>query len=792
MLVIWTKTPASAVYDALSQVLAKHTDLTITVNNNTDTLPNLEGVTALFCLGGETVATLANLGIIPKNRSMTSLRGSVISLGDASCKAMVSYNPSISAVDYGWYVNLLCDAGSVIRLAKTGTITPTYGDYKYVPDFTNFIKEADALYESTGKPVPIALDLETLGLDPYCKPSLQHPGAYVVSIQVSHTVGKSDMFYFTSRNHEETVLKILDSTVRQQLSYILTNPNYKMVGANLKYDLNWLWVRAGLNCTNFTFDTTLVGSLLDENRSNGLDVHCKIYAPELGGYSDAFDATVDKSRMDLVPKDKLLLYAGGDSDATLRVHHAQKSLLLQDNALTGFYVNILHPASRAFEQIEQGGMFVDVDAYKELASDLDTEMLNLTKAARSIVGGRIWAKHSDADKVGGMNLGKASFINDFMFSPMGLNLKPKMFTEKSKAPSSAMEHLLMFKDVPEAQAFVSLLEEFGSAAKTQSTYVTGFLKHLRSDGKFHPSYYLHAAGKGGDGDGEGGTNTGRLSAKDPAFQTIPKHTKWAKPLRRCYIAPPGHVVVERDYSQGELKVVACIANERNMIKAYLEGKDLHALTGGGVAGYTYEQMMELKISNPDLYDLVRQSGKPANFGLLYGMGAEGFMIYAYNNYGVKLTLQQAEKIRFDFLNVLYPGLVTYHTKYKAFAHKHGFVRSPLGRIRHLPLINSVNSSVRSTAERQSINSPVQGTLSDMLIWTLSIEHKLGYTDDMPCFGDTHDAAYNYCPEDKVDIYVPRGMAVMENLPFEKVNWNPQLKFTADAKVGINMADLKKL
>ena len=876
------------------------------------------------------------------------------------------------------------------------------------------------------------------------------------------------------------------------MAWILTTPMIKMKGANLKYDLHWLSQRGNMYCTNFVFDTTLVGSLLDENRSNGLDVHAKIYAPALGSYSDEFDKTVDKSRMDLVSKADLLPYAGGDADATLQVAAAQKAELIKDPALTSFYVNILHPAARAFEKVEQGGVCVDPDAYAELEADLNTELSTLVNQAKSILGGRLVAKHMDLDKIEGLNLGKASLLKDFMFTTSGLNLKPKMKTEKSGEPSTAMEHLLMFEDVPEAKAFVSLLKDYASASKTLQTYVIGFQKHLRSDGRYHPSYWFFAGNKD---EGDGGTNcmpagelvltdrgylpvqqvkpgykvlthegrpqevthvvnngvvpivkvvlknglslrttanhayrigdgwvqakdlvpgmnavvhsnpeiwksingwedfevstwgrvfnkksgrmltqyskgkwghlkvclyrngaqkrgldrkdftvhtlvadafqtvnpdleirhkngfawdntienlgrgtskenredavehgsmvrryngqakltdeavafiratpvatrkggitnkqlaqefgvcerliravrsgrrwatqelkekkatfrevqivsiewqapeptygltvaidcshvtggvvthnTGRLSCKDPAFQTVPKHTKWAKRLRKCYIAPPGFLVMERDYSQGELKIVACVANEPTMLASYQQGLDLHVVTGGNFAGFSYDEMMAMKKTDKDAFDKIRQLAKAGNFGLLYGMGEEGFMVYAISNYGVKdFTLAAAADFRNRFFQT-YPGLLTYHATYKAFAKKHKYVRSPLGRIRHLPLIDSFNSQVRSGAERQSINSPIQSCLSDLMLWSMALEDKAGLTEACPAFGAIHDAAYNYVPEEQVDLYVPEHLEIMENLPFHLVGWEPQLKFTADAKVGKNMSDLKE-
>jgi hypothetical protein len=273
--------------------------------------------------------------------------------------------------------------------------------------------------------------------------------------------------------------------------------------------------------------------------------------------------------------------------------------------------------------------------------------------------------------------------------------------------------------------------------------------------------------------------------------TIPKHGKWGKRIRRVFIAPPGYLIVETDYSQGELRVVACIANELNMLQAYKDGLDLHVVTSGTVAGYTYAEMMELSKSNPELYESIRQLGKAGNFGLVYGMGVDGFIVYARNNYGVELPWTKADEFRTGFFNT-YPALIDYHKQYKALARKHGQVVSPLGRIRHLPLVNSDRQDVRAKAERQAINSPVQGCLSDMMIWAIAEQQRMGWQKQSPCFGSIHDAGYYYVPEDNAEFYAKRIVEVMENLPFHEVGWAPQLKFPADAKIGPNMADLKKL
>lgn len=740
------------------------------------------------------------MGVAPKNRVVDSMRGQVLWL-PSGFPVMVSYHPFVSDIDHNKFVSLLTDTGMVARLAASGSLDAKLGEYRYVNNFDDICARIKEKYAQTNKPVPVALDLETIGLDEHRLPDPKtgHPGAYIVTIQLTVDAGKADVLRFGSRFEEEVRLASFD--LAAQISWLLSSPMITLRGANLKFDLRWLFARAGFTCTNFKFDTTLVGSLLDENRSNGLDIHAKIYVPSLGGYSDEFDNSVDKSRMDLVPPERLLPYAGGDTDACLQVSEVMKTELMKDQKLTGFYVNILHPAARAFEVVERGGVYVDRDKFRALEADLNTEAIKLVHAAKKIFGGLLVAKHADPDKAGGMNITKPSLLKEYLFSKAGLNLKPLMFTAKPDKdgrpnPSTSMDHINLFKDVEEASELVELLRDYGAMQKTLGTYVTGFLQCLRSDGKLHPSYWFFV----GDRDaGEGGAGTGRLSAKDPAYQTIPKHTKWAKRLRECYPAPPGYLMLERDYSQGELRVIACIAGETNMIKAYREGIDLHAMTAGKFRGYSYEEMLKLKFSkNPadnELYDEIRQLGKAGNFGKIYGMGVEGFMEYAWLNYGVRLTIQESEDFDHSFFGN-YPILRTYHKDQKAFVKQYGYVRSPLGRIRHLPLINSKDQGIRAKVERQAINSPTQATLSDMMLWAFAesqIQLDNWYEQGliMP-FAAVHDAGYDYVAEDRAMEIAQRQTEIMQNLPFHKVGWAPQLEFIADAKLGRDMAHLDKV
>jgi DNA polymerase I-like protein with 3'-5' exonuclease and polymerase domains len=779
MIYLWTKDEASQLKKNLG-LLVRQSELAHKVFPHVDQLPPAGPGDLVFAMGGGPLETLAKSGIVPKNRTISSLRGQPFDL-PGGAKVLVSYSAAIMDTDYECYVFMLIDLRGALRYAAIGSMKPALGVYRYVSDFSEAIAGIKKKHKRTGKPVVVALDTETLSNDPY------NPLAYIISVQVCYEEGKADLVFF--ENREASLNFNGELWLRKQIEYLLTAQDEVLLRiANGKYDLNWLAEKWGmLECTTFRMDTTIVGSLLDENRSNSLNVHAKIYTP-LGGYDDELNRKHDKSRMDLVPRDEFKDYAGGDADACYRVSERLYSAVLEEDRLARFYVKVLHPAARAYETVERVGWHVDHAYYEHLSDELECEVARLEIQGREILGGRLVAKHQVE---GALNLTKASLVTDFMFGVGGLGLKAKMETPKSKKPSTSMDHLRMFKDHPTAGPFVALLEEYSGVAKTYNTYVVGFRKHLRADGKFHPSYFLFS-GSDDYTDDEGGAVTGRLSVKDPAIQTIPKHTKWAKKLRRVFIAPPGYLILSNDFAQGELKIAACLSNEENMIAAYLRGIDLHAVTAAELAGYKLNDFMNLKALDPAKFEAIRQLGKAGNFGLIYGMGPTGFQSYAYWTYGVTLTLEEATNHHSRFLYKLYPGLVKWHEKQRGLAHKYRQVVSPLGRIRHLPLISSTFREVASKQERRAINSPVQATLSDMSLWATALLWQMGALAKAPTFGMVHDQNLRYVPEDNWEFYVKQSVGVMENLPFEKLGWTPQLRFTVDSEIGPNLGDLKKL
>ena len=743
------------------------------------------GEVVLVC-GMKPLEQLRAAGLAPKNRTLTSMREMPIRLQGAGCY-MTTYDPFTVNSEPDKKDVIDWDVRLAIRLMTTGGLLPVIGEYQWVNSYQPMIDRIEAKFAITGKAVDVAADTETMTFYPWYKDK------DLISISFTDSPGMADVLYLGPL----TAPVAFDPSINlfEQVKWLMTTSKVKLRLSNGKYDMIWIAEKWGIECTNFKFDNMLVGSLLDENRSNGLNLHAKIFT-NFGGYDDALNTKYDKGQMEKVPLHDLLPYAGGDTDAAFQVADIFRDQLLGDPPLANFYVTILHPAARAFEKLERRGVLVDQAKYKELGHELEGVIDKSQTMALSLLPNRMTIKYRDRilDQVANDKSPLLpSILKDYFFSPMGLNLKPKEFTAKTKEPSMAKSHLRQFADVPEAAFMLAALTEMDSAAKMLSTFVHGFLKHLRPDGRLHPTYFLAHGEYDSHDDDDSGTVTGRLSAKGPAIQTLVKKNKWAKKLRACYPAPPGKAVLSVDYSQGELKVVACIANEEKMLDAYLKGLDLHAVTGAKLGGVSLEEFLPWQSSEDAklsaLYDKYRSNAKPANFGLIFGMGPPGFQAYAWANYGLKLSDSEAQAIHSAFFE-MYPGLLDYHDHQKKLVKINKMVRSPLGRIRHLPMIEAWDREIKSRAERQSINSPVQSTLTDMMCWSIAfIEASLPQVETVAMI---HDALIAYVPEQEVHQCAVQISEIMSNLPFETVGWKPQLKFTVDAEAGLTLGSLKKV
>lgn len=754
--------------------------------NELDPIPVPKKGQIILAMGGKPVKALQSARVLPGNLSILRLRGQAWRQKSGGYY-MVTNDPFTVQVEPMAVGDIQWDVRLASRLLTTGTLKPKVGNYRYVTGYQKVVDWVKRQADKTGSKVMITEDLETLGLDPW------NPEGYIVSISFTVKIGTAHIMPFHSPNPPS-------DRILRQIEWLENADEVSLGGANLKYDNLWKKVVWGLNWPkSFKFDTLLGGSLCNENRRNGLNTHAKIYTG-MGGYDDSFNANHDKARMDLVLKgypDDFRDYSGGDTDSCAQARIPIVEEIRSDPWLSDFYTTILHPASRVFEKIEYEGITVDSEALLKVGDICDEEAAKAHTEMYALVPQFIVKKHSG--KTGDRLKFTPNVLKEIFFGSRGWKLKPQVVTDKTKEPSTSVDgHLKRFADHPQAGKFLQALKRKNKAEKIKSSYVKGFLDHLRSDGKFHPTFSLHVGSIYESAkEDDGGTVTGRTAAKYPHVQTLPKRWKpgdynWPDALRACYPAPPGYLIGEIDYSQGELKIHAMLANEPTMLQLFREGKDMHLLTGCRSEGITYEQGLLLEESNPKLYKRIRYGAKAQNFGLIYLQTPPGFQNYAYREWDLDYSLMQCEEIHESFFS-LYTKLKKYAVARQNEAREEGMVRSPLGRIRHLPLATSKDRRAQSKALRQAVNSPTQSVLSDLGLWSMAIADQEGLIDQgLRIFNFVHDAVQFYFPDTSKGFDLVNRMGyIMENLPFHEIcDWEPELKMTVDAEIGPVLNQLK--
>ena len=688
----------------------------------------------------------------------------------------VLFNPE-RILDVIWDIKL------AKRLQDTGEVLPKMGSYKYVKSIRPVIDEAIKRFDRRGSRTPIAIDLETMGLNPFDEEKK------IVTLQLAIDEGRAYCVYTLDSYFDDNTNQ---GNFLQEVDDLLNNPKITIRGANLKFDLLWIRMKWHILCSNFRMDTMLVGTLLNESRSNSLKWHAKEYT-DLGGYEKGLES-YDIGNIQNVPKDVLLPYAAGDADVTLRVSNKMVKELEQDRKLFALYNRILHPASRVFEEIEYRGVYVDKDKFVALEKEFGEEMAKCEEVIKR-EGSSTILKAFKADVYCSLALQKGEFIRRLLFTPEGAGLEPKYVTKNTREVTTATQHLKMFLDNKKVAPLIEAIIEWKKLDKVLKTYVQGFMKYLQSDGRFHPSYSLgRVYNDPGQQGAKGGTVSGRLTATAPAIQTLPKHSDLAKKLRKAFIAPAGFTMFEADFSQAELRIVCCLANEKKMIDAYLKGIDLHKRTGAIISGVSVKQQEEWAASADKEKQAkakhIRQSAKSCNFGAVYGISPEGFKALAKASYGVEMTLAEAKETLKRFFDA-YSGLKTWQHKVIMQARKDRFVVNPFGRKRRLSRINSSDKSIRGAVERQAVNSPVQSALTELTNWAL-VEIQKRMKAQVWLSGMIHDAIIGYYPS-HYDWVPEKIVKIMSTLPIRKVfGWNHQVPFTADISIGDNWADLEEL
>jgi len=402
------------------------------------------------------------------------------------------------------------------------------------------------------------------------------------------------------------------------------------------------------------------------------------------------------------------------------------------------YKNLLRPAFLMYRRAERTGIYLN-----------KPELSKVRKTYRKQQEDKL----AVLNKQYNINWNSPKQVSDVLFNKE--HMPVIKLSQKTGEPSSDAKVLkrLKSKGFTLAEQLLDYKFYYGANSK----FLNRWEDDAFYDGRIHPNFNL--------------TNvvTGRTSCSDPNLQQVPRN----KELRTLFTAPPGRVLLEADYSQIELRIAADYANEPTMLKIYKEGGDIHTETAMSLTGLSAEQVK----GEP------RSRAKPVNFGFLYGMSAKGFVSYAFDNYDTVFSKLEADRYRQLFF-IKYPGLLKWHKEMEIICEAQGGVENRFGRFRKLPDIYSSDNYIRSKAVRRAINSPVQGTASDLLLLAaVEIDKTLRKPLDLSIVGTVHDSILMDVPENNVDEAVREVKRIMAH-PQALDIFGVSFKVPIEADVGI--------
>lgn len=501
-----------------------------------------------------------------------------------------------------------------------------------------------------------------------------------------------------------------------QLKPILENPNIRKIGQNIKYDLT-IFARNGIELQGVAFDTMLQSYTLDSTGRHNMDNLAERY---LGHQTIPFEELAGKGKhqltFDQIELDKATEYAGEDAEITMKLHQLLWSELQKTPELVKLFEQIEMPLVSVLSRVERNGVLID--PAKLLAHSVEIEQR--LKELETLV-------HQEAGEV--FNLASTKQLQEILFNKLGLPILKK--TPKG-APSTNEEVLEELAQMGH-QVPVLLMEHRG-LSKLKSTYTDKLPQMINAQtGRVHTSYHQAV------------TATGRLSSSDPNLQNIPIRNEQGRRIRQAFIVHDGYVILAADYSQIELRIMAHLANDANMIKAFAEGKDIHRSTAAEIFGVPLEAVTSEQ----------RRSAKAINFGLIYGMSEFGLA----NQLGISRT--DAKKYM-ELYFQRYPAVQQFMLDIREKAAEKGYVETLFGRRLYLPEINSSNQMRRKAAERVAINAPMQGTAADIIkVAMIGIDQAVRNCEDIAMIMQVHDELVFEVKADRVEHYTQLIKAEME-------------------------------
>ena len=536
--------------------------------------------------------------------------------------------------------------------------------------------------------------------------------------EVSEQAGQGDLFAKnTAMVGYELVKNQLDLTAcLAQLKPILEDEQIKKIGQNIKYDLT-VFANHGIEVQGVAFDTMLESYTQNSTGRHNMDDLAERY---LGHKTIAFEEIAGKGKNQLT-FDKIALdvaseYAAEDADVTMKLHQTLFPELEKTPTLLKLFNYIEMPLVRVLSHIERNGVLIDPQKLLAQSQEIEQRLAEVEAEVHQAAGQEF-------------NLASTKQLQEILFEKLGLPVKKK--TPKG-APSTNEE--VLEELAQEGHIVPKLLIEHRGLSKLKSTYTDKLPQMINpKTGRVHTSYHQAV------------TATGRLSSSDPNLQNIPIRNEEGRRIRQAFIAREGYKIVAADYSQIELRIMAHLAHDEGMLKAFTEGKDIHRSTAAEIFGVSLEE-----VTNEQ-----RRNAKAINFGLIYGMSEFGLS----NQLGI--SRQEARTYMDAYFN-RYPNVLQFMTDIKAKAAEQGYVETLLGRRLYLPEIKSSNGMRRKAAERVAINAPMQGTAADIIkVAMIGIDKMIFGDENIKMIMQVHDELVFEVKAERVDHYSQLIKAEME-------------------------------
>ena len=522
------------------------------------------------------------------------------------------------------------------------------------------------LLQNLEKQTSVCFDTETTGLDAL--------HAELVGISFSYEKGKG--FYVPFPENQEEAKVLIDKFIP-----FFEYESIEKIGQNLKYDLKIL-SNYGISVKGKLFDTMIAHYLINPDMRHNMDILSETYlkyAPKSIEKLIGKKGKNQKSMRD-VPLEEIKEYAVEDADVTLQLKEIF-TVELDKTETKKLFEEIEIPLVKVLADMEKEGIRVDVDFLKSLSHDLGNDIKNLETTIYEIAGEKF-------------NLASPKQLGNVLFDKLKIGGAKQ---KKTKTGQYATGEEVLSYLVNEHQIVKDILD-WRQLVKLQNTYVDALPNQVDPiTNRIHTDYMQTVAA------------TGRLSSNNPNLQNIPIRTERGREIRRAFVArDENYTLISADYSQIELRIIAALSGEENMIQSFLNNEDIHKATASKVFNVPLEEVTREQ----------RSHAKTVNFGIIYGVSAFGL--------SNQTSLSRAESAALiEAYYQTYPKLKSYINDQIQFAREHGYVQTILGRRRYLKDINSQNAIVRGGAERNAVNAPIQGSAADIIkIAMINIHKKL--------------------------------------------------------------------